>query len=231
MEGMREHREVQVIAKTVLAELGPTIAPADTERSIAERATAMLVSRGIAETWYYNCPALVLLGSRSCLSISGREYVPADEAVGVTNLITVDLSPMRKGIWGDCARSFYIEGGAWSATPRCREFSRGACVEAELHKGMQRFVTPRTSFAELFQFANAEIKRLGFENLDFLGNVGHSVESTRDARRYVEQGNEQLLGDARLFTFEPHVRQRGSKWGFKHENVYFFAGDGRVVEL
>jgi hypothetical protein len=59
---------------------------------------------------------------------------------------------------------------------------------------MQRFVTPRTSFEELFTFANAEIHRHGFENLDFLGNVGHSIESSRETRRYIEAGNKQLLG-------------------------------------
>lgn len=231
MTSTSEHQAVQAMAKAVLAELGPTIEPTDSESTIAERATAMLASRGITDTWYYNCPAFVLLGSRSCISVSGREYVPSKEAVGLSNLVTVDLSPMRGGIWGDCARSFFIENGSWTLSPQSDEFVLGARIQAELHEGMQRFVTPRTSFQELFHFANAEIERLGFENLDFLGNVGHSIESTREARRYIEQGNEQLLEDAGLFTFEPHIRRRGSCWGFKHENIYYFTGNGRAVEL
>lgn len=105
------HREVQAVAKKVLAALGSTINPLDTERTIAERATAMLAREGVTDTWYYECPALVLLGSRSRLSISGREYVPNEEEVGFFNLVTVDLSPLRGDIWGDCARSFFIEEG------------------------------------------------------------------------------------------------------------------------
>lgn len=231
MDHRREYEAIQAIAKGVLADLGPTISASDTESTIAARATAMLASCGVTDTWYYHCPALVLLGSRSCLSISGREYVPSTEAVGSTNLITVDLSPMRNGLWGDCARSFFIEGGAWTPRPASREFQQGARVEAELHDAMQRFVTPRTSFEELFAFANSEIERLGFENLDFLGNVGHSIESTRSARQYIAKGNKTALGEVGLFTFEPHVRQRGGRWGFKHENIYYFTEEGRAAEL
>lgn len=231
MASVSEHRVVQAVAKGVLADLGPTIVPTDTERSIAMRATSMLSERGLSETWYYNCPAFVLLGSRSCLSLSGRAYEPSEETVGVTNLVTVDLSPMRNGVWGDCARSFCIENGSWTAVPSSRAFTQGVQVEKTLHEAMQRFVTPRTTFEELFRFANAEIQRLGFENLDFLGNVGHSIESTREGRRYIKQGGSQLLGDIGLFTFEPHIRRTGEIWGFKHEDIYYFTGEGRAVEL
>ena len=228
---LEEYRAVQAIAKAVLADLAFTIEPADTERSIADRAALLLKERGITETWYYACPALVLLDSRSCLSISGRDYEPGDERVGRCNLVTVDLSPLRAGIWGDCARSFFVEDGQCIQTPALLEFARGAEVERSLHESMQAFVTPQTSFEELFQFANAEIARHGFENLDFLGNVGHSIECRLEDRRYAELGNRQLLGESRLFTFEPHVRAAGSAWGFKHENIYYFAANGRVQEL
>ena len=231
MGTVSEHQAVQAVAKAVLRDLGPTIAPTDTERTIAARAAAMLVSRGISDTWYFDCPAFVLLGSRSCLSVSGREYVPGDGVVGLTNLVTVDLSPIRDDIWGDCARSFFVENGSWTPSPPSEPFVRGAQVQRALHKAMRGFVTARTSFAELFEFSNVEIQRHGFENLDFLGNVGHSIVSSREERVYIERGNRQLLADAGLFTFEPHVRQRGSPWGFKHENIYYFDGEGCVVEL
>lgn len=96
---------------------------------------------------------------------------------------------------------------------------------------MLDFVSPETRFSELFRFANDQIHRMGFENLDFMGNVGHSIESTPDARRYIEKGNDQTLGEAMLFTFEPHIRERGSAWGFKHENIYYFDSSGQAVEL
>jgi hypothetical protein len=48
-------------------------------------------------------------------------------------------------------------------------------VEIELHKRMKSYVTTDTLFSELYQFGNNEIERLGYENLDFLGNLGHSI--------------------------------------------------------
>jgi Xaa-Pro aminopeptidase len=149
MNSLITHSQVQAVAKAVHAALGTTITPADTERTIAKRATHMLIAQGISETWYYNCPAFVLLGSRSCLSQSGREYVPADEPVGMNNLVTVDLSPMQAGVWGDCARSFVIEEGRWTTAPQSEAFALGIEVEKALHQAMRAFVTPQTTFEEL----------------------------------------------------------------------------------
>jgi hypothetical protein len=70
------HREIQQAAKVVLHELAAQISATDTECSIAEKAYAGLCRPALAETWYYRCPAFVLRGTRSCLSISGRNYEP-----------------------------------------------------------------------------------------------------------------------------------------------------------
>jgi hypothetical protein len=115
--------------------------------------------------------------------------------------------------------------------PSMPEFVRGALVEQTLHASMRAFVKPSTTFEELFMFANAEIRTHGFENLDFLGNVGHSIESRRGDRRYIETGNAEQLASAGLFTFEPHIREVGGAWGFKQENIYYFSPDGALQEL
>lgn len=91
--------------------------------------------------------------------------------------------------------------------------------------------TPATTFAMLHERANRMIAERGFENLDFAGNLGHSIASHRDERIYLEAGNTRRVGDAAFFTFEPHIRAMGSPWGFKHENIYFFDPDQRLQEL
>ena len=60
-----------------------------------------------------------------------------------------------------------------------------------------------------------------FINLDFLGNVGHSIAARREDRYYIGRGNSAKLGDVPFFTFEPHVKVEGGKWGFKHENIFY----------
>lgn len=224
------HREVQNAARIVLEQLGTHIGPGDSERSIAEKAHALLCAQGYPDTWYYDCPALVLLGSRSCLSISGRDYVSGEERVGLANLITVDLSPRKAEVWGDCARSFFVEGGV-VIEPTLDEFVEGKRFLADLHLQMQRFARPDLAFQELFEWANGRIASAGFENLDFLGNVGHSIATRREDRQYIERSNRHKLAEVPFFTFEPHVRTLGGRWGFKHENIFYFDDQGQLQEL
>lgn len=232
-----EHRRVQQIARDVLETIGRSIGPDDTERSIADRAVAELARRGIDETWYHQCPAFVLLGTRSCLSVSGRDYAPADDAVGDFSLVTVDLSPSLSGVWGDVARSFYVEDGKATTTPVSAEFREGADVLAALHRAVVEFATPDRTLHELFEFGNGEIARRGFRNLDFLGNLGHSIESRPEDRVYLERDNHRRLGDLALFTFEPHIHKgpqpsvAAGAWGFKHEEIYHFNDSGRLESL
>jgi Xaa-Pro aminopeptidase len=225
------HREVQQIAKAVLSEMAPVITPHDTERSIAGKAVEALRARGITETWYYNCPALVLLGSRSGLSVSGRDYEPADEPVGELNVVTIDLSPSRDGIWGDCARTFLVEDGRVTEQPVSAELAKGWQFLDGLHAGMRLFVDAQMTFHELFTWASGHITMAGFENLDFGNNVGHSIVARREDRQYVKAGNRARLCDVPLFTFEPHVRQVGGRWAFKHEDIFFFNAAGQIEEL
>ncbi|WP_275629367.1 M24 family metallopeptidase [Pseudomonas sp. 273] len=222
---------IQAAAKLVLTQLVNHITPSSSEASIVRIAAEMLAHLGYPDTWYYDCPAFVLLGSRSLASISGRDYRPSEETVGFQNLVTVDLSPRSGTVWGDCARSFYVEQGICRTSPLGKEFARGFDVEQHLHRAMLRFVHPSTTFNELYEWANELIIDVGFENLDFLGNVGHSICERREERLYIESGNDRCLGEVTCFTFEPHIRVRGGKWGYKHENIYYFDGAGVACEL
>jgi Xaa-Pro aminopeptidase len=225
------HREVQSIAKAVLKELGHSIGATDTERTIAIRAASLLAEKGLTDTWYYSCPAFVLLGSRSCASVSGSNYVPSDEPVGEFNLVTIDLSPCRGDIWGDCARSFCIEQSHCVESPEDPEFYEGLIVEAGLHAFLHSYAQPDLTFDHLFRVLNARIDSAGYENLDFQKNLGHSIEQRLSDRVYIERGNFRKLKEVSLFTFEPHIRRRGGQWRFKYENIYFVAKDGSIQEL
>ena len=229
---LQAYRSVQSAATSVLEDLGPTLDAGDTERTVAQRCANLLRQRGLPDTWYYDCPAFVLLGSRSCVSVSGKHYRPGDEVVGQCNLITVDLSPIRDGIWGDCARSFCVESGRWASSPATAQFVEGLSIERALHEWLRTFATLDRTAGELFAAANARINHAGYENLDFAGNVGHSIATRREDRIFIEHGASVRLGDLGLFTFEPHIRRRDvGRWGFKHENIYAFDDTGALVEI
>lgn len=225
------HRRVQDAAKSVLRQLAQEIGPEDNEQSIATRAVAALFSYGIHDTWYHDCPALVLLGSRSRLSVSGRDYRPALEAVGQENLVTIDLSPSHGSHWGDVARAFPIENGRVTLEPSDPQLRAGLLFLHRLQSAMRTFVTPRTTFHELAVWTAQRLQAEGYSNLDFRGNAGHSIAAHRQDRLYIEEGNHRHLSEVGLFTFEPHVGTADGPWGFKHEEVFFFDADGRLEQL
>lgn len=94
---------------------------------------------------------------------------------------------------------------------------------------MMRFVTMDTTFEQLYFQINALIGKQGYVNLDFLGNLGHSIERRLQDRQYIERGNTNKLSEAGLFTFEPHIGRPGGQFGYKREDVYAFSGGAPVA--
>jgi Xaa-Pro aminopeptidase len=220
------HERVQRIAKVVLNDLANWLNVGMSEAAIVNKCIAMLKEHGVHETWYYNTPALVLVGKRSILSISGRGYTPSAEVFAVDgDLVTVDLSPSVAGRWGDCARSFVI-----GQTPS-DAIADGFDAEVALHRELTSKATPSMTFGEVHSLMARAIEKLGFENLDFLANLGHSIALDRHDRVFIERGNQRSLGSVAMFTFEPHIRRPGTLLGFKHENIYYFDSSHQLREL
>ncbi|MDE5898697.1 MAG: M24 family metallopeptidase, partial [Treponemataceae bacterium] len=135
-------------------------------------------------------------------------------------------SPQCGGVWGDFARTIVIESGRAADCEEIAsaEWKRGIAAEKMLHAEMCRFVSPRTTFAELHWHMNEAVVRSGFVNLDFKGNLGHSIARRKEERIYIEEGNGARLGDVPFFTFEPHIGAAGSPFGSKREDIYYFDG-------
>ena len=150
-------------------------------------------------------------------------------------MITVDLAPTLGTCWGDFARTIFVEDGRV-----VRELSElqtpayKAAIEAEfkLHSFLLEVARPEMTFEELYFSANALIDGLGCKNLDYSGNLGHSINVLQQDRIYIEKGNTTPLKDAECecFTFEPHICKQGGAFGVKRENIYYFV-DGRLKEM
>lgn len=111
-----------------------------------------------------------------------------------------------------------------------QEWKNGLQMEDKLHAELLSFAVRETTFEELYYHMNEFIVKNGFVNLDFMGNLGHSIVKAKDDRIYIEKGNTIKLGDVKFFTFEPHIAFPNSKFGYKKENIYYFDG-GRLLEL
>ena len=230
---MMEYRQIQQIARQTIKDVRDEIRPGMRLAQVRELCEQRMLELGADSFWYHGIGAFVFSGDETAVSVSGREYVTSDRRIGEDDLVTIDLSPQKDGAWGDYARTIVLEGGAvrksWREI-RCAEWRAGLAMQERLHEELLRFATPQTTFHQLHAHINALIEREGFVNLDFHGNLGHSICRHMDERVYTEKGNYAPLSSVALFTFEPHIGLPGSPYGYKKENIYFFE-DGHLKAL
>ena len=173
------------------------------------------------------------MGYKTALSVSGKDYQAADRIIQKDDIITIDLSPQRNNIWGDYARTLVFEDGVLCdeiEKIKRDEWRNGLQMEEYLHQALIDAGTPDMTFEELYYYMNELIVKEGFINLDFLGNLGHSIVKDKKDRIYTEKGNRKRLSDVRMFTFEPHISIPNSQYGYKKEDIYYFE-NGRLIRL
>lgn len=225
--------EVQNIAKQTIDYIKTVVTPNMNLREIRKLCEEKMLSLGADSFWYWNIGAFVFSGDETTISVSGREYVTADKLISDNDIITIDLSPQCKNVWGDYARTIIIENGTvvnHIENIKNSEWRNGLLMEEALHNELRRFVTPDITFEQLYYYMNDYIRNNGYINHDFLGNLGHSIVKDKNDRIYIEKGNKKKLSEVDYFTFEPHITTKNSLYGYKKENIYFFEND-RLVEL
>ena len=225
--------EVQQIAKRTLEFLQRQICAGMTLHDIRRIAEDKMLSLGATAFWYWNVGAFVFSGEDTVLSVSGKNYLTAEKIIAENDIITVDLSPQVGDIWGDFARTVIIENGAVVTDAddiRNMEWKQGLLTEKKLHGELMKIAEPETTFEELYFYMNDIILKSGYKNLDFMGNLGHSIATRKEDRIYIEKGNRAQLDSVEYFTFEPHVALPDGKFGYKRENVYCFK-NGKLSEL
>ncbi|MEG0275695.1 MAG: M24 family metallopeptidase [Coprobacillus sp.] len=186
---------------------------------------SFMLDNGADSFWYYNVGAFVFSGDETTISISGKHYQTPDKIIQTNDIITIDLSPQRYNIWGDYARTIIIEDGVVinkEEEIQNNEWKQGLLMEKFLHDKLVEIAKPDMTFEELYFVMNELIKNKGFINLDFLGNLGHSIVEDKDQRIFIEKGNKKKLSEVSMFTFEPHISISDSKFGYKREDIYYF---------
>ena len=218
------YTEVQNIAKKAMDFIQNKIHSGMSLLEVRSLCESKMMELGADSFWYWNVGAFVFAGDETALSVSGKEYVTSHRVIAENDIITIDLSPQIGNIWGDYARTTIIENGIVVDIDHItnKEWKEGLLMEEYLHEEMCKFVTPETTFENLYYHMNNLIKEKGYINLDFIGNLGHSIARQKSDRVYIEKGNHMRLADVSYFTFEPHISIPGSKYGYKKENIYYF---------
>ena len=229
----QSYSQIQQTAKQTIAYIKKIIKPGMKLFDIRKLCEEKLLELGADSFWYWDVGAFVFVGDETTVSVSGKQYVTSDKIIENNDIITIDLSPQAGDIWGDYARTIIVENGKVVDDIELiqnQEWKSGLQMEEKLHTELFRFVTKETTFEELYYHMNEFIVENGFVNLDFMGNLGHSIVKSKGDRVYIERGNVMKLGDVKYFTFEPHITFPDSKYGYKKENIYYFDETG-LVEL
>jgi Xaa-Pro aminopeptidase len=236
VEHLSKYLHVQSIAKSTINELKNVIKEGISEREIVCKAEDIMRAKGVNSFWYHGVGAFVHVGKRTTISESGKGYKPSETLVGKNDIVTVDLSPEFNTYWGDYARTFIIIDGTavgvdvLESSNNDVELMDGVTVEEKLHKIFRNYIKPDMTFEDVYLHMNEVINQLDYINLDFAGNLGHTIEFNKDNRRYFESGNKNKLSEVTLFTFEPHIKHRNGEYGFKREDIYYFR-DGELSVL
>ena len=229
----QSYSRIQLAAKQTIEYIKKIIKPGMNLLEIRKFCEEKLLESGADSFWYWDVGAFVFAGNETCVSVSGKQYVTSDRVIGNNDIITIDLSPQVGNIWGDYARTIIVENGmvveniGLIENP---EWKSGLQMEEKLHAELLRFATKETTFEKLYYHMNEFIVENGFVNLDFMGNLGHSIVKTKGDRIYIEKENKTKIGDVKYFTFEPHIAFPDSKYGYKKENIYYFDEAG-LIEL
>ena len=222
MEELKHYQKVQNAARYTLDNVIEFIKPGVTEVDLVKKCDELQRAANVDAYWYKDLPALVLTGAHTALAISHTPYVPNDYPILNIDLVTIGLNPSIDGYCGDYARTYYIEAGVARRTPLFdQEFLAGAHAQKHLHSVLMQVAHPDMAFDEPNQIMQVEIDQLGFEQLDYLG---HGVQRDMQHLDFIAPGVTCSLGDAGFFTLEPQIRLKGGRYGFKHENIYYFNG-------
>ena len=230
---LTEYRCVQKIAKDTIDYIKTEITPGMLLSQVRSLCEKKMIELGADSFWYWDIGAFVFSGDETTISISGKEYTTSKRVIASEDIITIDLSPQFGDTWGDHARTIIIENGTVVRSIseiKNNEWRNGLLMEKKLHDHMKEIVSSNMSFEELYYQMNEYIKNEGYINLDFMGNLGHSIVRRKDDRIYIEKGNNKKLGDVKFFTFEPHISVAGSNYGYKREDIYYF-DHGIIKEL
>ena len=171
-----EYQQMQKIAKDTMEYARRHIKAGMNLVDIRKMCEDKMLGLGADSFWYWDVGAFVFAGDETAISVSGTEYKTSDRLIELNDIITIDLSPQNKDIWGDYARTIIIQNGEAVDTENIVnvEWKNGMLMEEFLHSELLKFATPETTFEELYYQMNHVIEEKGFINLDFLGNLGHS---------------------------------------------------------
>jgi len=185
-----------------------------TERDIEAAISAYLAAAGIAHVW-----TITNVGVGENSRICFPTHPPTDLAAATRDVAIVDVHPITAdGFWGDCTRTAIVG-----------DYPEAAAALADLeriHRDTLALCRPGMAAQELFGLSHERLAAEGFELLDLLGNIGHSLApGAAYLHNFIDAGNPTPMWAA--WAVEPFAA-RGPV-AVKVEDLVWFGRDGCTV--
>lgn len=229
----KEYMDMQDLGRDAVDYVRRIVKPGMNLRTLRTYCENYLLEHGADSFWWCNVGAFMFAGDETAVSVVPDVYEASDRLIEKNDIITIDVSPQKNGVWGDYARTIILEEGkviSDISQIKNEEWRNGLLMEELLHRTLVEIVREDMTFEELHERINSLVEEKGYHNLDCLGNFGHSIDLRDEDRIYIEKGNKAGLSSVGMFTFEPHISLPGSKYGFKKEDIYYFS-EGRLKTL
>lgn len=230
----KEYFAMQRLCRETIGYIRSVVCPGMDLRELKDLCEEYMLNHGADSFWWCGVGAFLFSGDETAVSVVPESgYIPSDKRIQENDIITIDLSPQKDGVWGDFARTLVLEDGKLvqdTKEIKNEEWRNGLFMEDLLHETLMDIAGEDMTFEELHERINTLAEERGYRNLDCLGNFGHSIEKRDEDRIYTEKGNQAKLSSVSMFTFEPHISLPGSKYGFKKEDIYYFK-DGRLKRM
>lgn len=198
--------KAQLLARDVAEAAAEVCWPGMTEKELARWAEETLRARGSTGLW-----TMVNVGFGAGSLKCFPTEMPSDRMLWNLDTGYIDVHPVVDGWWGDCTRTFVIGDQP--------EYLQAKVDIQAIHDQVLAAAYPGMPANELWAVFNDCIAGTGWNAMDRLGNIGHSIgQNISYTQGYIDKNNTTPMWGG--WAVEPFIGNHN--YGVKVEDVIWF---------
>lgn len=108
----KEYFAMQRLCRETIGYIRSVVCPGMDLRELKDLCEEYMLNHGADSFWWCGVGAFLFSGDETAVSVVPESgYIPSDKRIQENDIITIDLSPQKDGVWGDFARTLVLEDG------------------------------------------------------------------------------------------------------------------------
>jgi Xaa-Pro aminopeptidase len=205
--------KAQLLARDVAEAAADAVWAGMTEKDLARWAEETLRAGGSTGLW-----TLVNVGFGAGSLKCFPTEMPGDRMLWNIDCGFIDVHPVVDGWWGDCTRTFVV-----GEQP---EYVEAKDEIQTIHETVLAAAYPGMPANELWSAFHDSIAGTGWNHMDRLGNIGHSIgQNVSYTQGYIDRHNTTRMWGG--WAVEPFIGNHN--YGVKVEDVVWFGSEGCTI--